>query len=65
MNKLNAVAVFCGSSEGNDTIIISQAEVLGRTLANENIALVYGAAKIGIMGKIAKHLLIIMVKLLE
>lgn len=54
MNKLNAVAVFCGSSEGNDTIIISQAEVLGRTLANENIALVYGAAKIGIMGKIAK-----------
>jgi len=54
MNKLNAVAVFCGSSEGNDTTIISKAEDLGKTLAKEEIVLVYGAAKIGIMGKIAQ-----------
>ena len=54
MNDLKAIAVFCGSSEGNDTTIISEAKALGKTLANKNITLVYGAAKIGIMGKIAQ-----------
>lgn len=54
MKALKAIAVFCGSSEGNDTTIINQAKVLGKTLAKENITLVYGAAKIGIMGKIAR-----------
>jgi uncharacterized protein (TIGR00730 family) len=54
MNTLSSVAVFCGSSEGNDTKIISQAILLGETLAKREIALVYGAAKIGIMGKVAK-----------
>jgi len=54
MNDLKAIAVFCASSEGNDTKIISEAETLGKTLAKEHITLVYGAAKIGIMGKIAK-----------
>ena len=54
MSKLEAIAVFCGSSEGNDSVILSQAITLGKTLANENITLVYGAAKIGIMGKIAE-----------
>lgn len=54
MNTLTSVAVFCGSSEGNDTSIISQATKLGETLAKREIALVYGAAKIGIMGKVAQ-----------
>lgn len=54
MSKLKSITVFCGSSEGNDITIISQAEQLGVTLAKENITLVYGAAKIGIMGKVAK-----------
>lgn len=54
MRALKSIAVFCGSSEGNDTIILSQAAKLGETLAKENITLVYGAAKIGIMGKIAE-----------
>jgi hypothetical protein len=54
MKKLTSVAVFCGSSEGNDTTIISKATELGETLAKQNITLVYGAAKIGIMGKVAK-----------
>jgi len=57
MIDLKAIAVFCGSSEGNDTQIISQAEMLGYTLAKEEITLVYGAAKIGIMGKVAQGVL--------
>ena len=54
MKALKSIAVFCGSSEGNDINIIEQAEQLGATLAKNDIALVYGAAKIGIMGKIAQ-----------
>jgi len=54
MNTLNSVCVFCGSSEGNDTKVISEAFWLGEKLAQRNITLVYGAAKIGIMGQVAK-----------
>ena len=54
MKELKSIAIFCGSSEGNDINIIEQAEQLGATLAKTNITLVYGAAKIGIMGKIAQ-----------
>lgn len=54
MKTLNSIAVFCGSSEGNDTRILEQATELGRLLAQEEIAVVYGAAKIGIMGKVAE-----------
>ncbi len=51
---MKSISVFCGSSEGNDPIISSEAYLLGQTLANRNITLVYGAAKIGIMGKVAQ-----------
>ena len=51
------IAVFCGSSSGNDSKIISEAYALGKTFAKRNIALVYGAAKIGIMGEVAKGVL--------
>jgi len=54
MRKLKSICVFCGSSEGNDTAIIEAASQLGETLAKKNITLVYGAAKIGIMGLVAK-----------
>jgi len=57
MKKLTSVAVFCGSSEGNDTTIISQAIKLGEALAQQEITLVYGAAKIGVMGKVAQGVL--------
>jgi uncharacterized protein (TIGR00730 family) len=51
---MNSISVFCGSSEGNDPEIVAQAYELGKHLATSNIALVYGAAKIGIMGKVAQ-----------
>ncbi len=54
MNTLNSICVFCGSSEGNDTTVISEAFLLGEKLAQQDIALVYGAAKIGVMGEVAK-----------
>ncbi len=54
MNKLKSICVFCGSSEGNDNEIISEAFLLGEKLAQQEITLVYGAAKIGVMGQVAK-----------
>lgn len=54
MKILSSVVVFCGSSEGNDSIILESAVKLGQTLASRNITLVYGAAKIGVMGKVAQ-----------
>jgi uncharacterized protein (TIGR00730 family) len=51
---MKSIVVFCGSSEGNDPDILYAAQELGQVLANRNITLVYGAAKIGVMGKVAQ-----------
>lgn len=47
------ITVFCGSSFGTDEIFREQAELLGKTLAQENIGLVYGGANVGLMGAVA------------
>lgn len=57
MQQLNKICVFCGSREGNDIEITEQARHVGKFLAMRNITLVYGAAKIGIMGIVAKNVL--------
>jgi uncharacterized protein (TIGR00730 family) len=57
MNKLEKICVFCGSSDGNDLAITDAAKKLGEIIAERNISLVYGAAKIGVMGTIAKSVL--------
>ena len=49
--------MFCGSSEGNDIAISQAATELGKTFAEKEITLVYGAAKIGIMGVLAQSVL--------
>lgn len=57
MNDLKKICVFCGSSDGNDPQITEAAEHLGRFFSEKNITLVYGAAKIGVMGSIAETML--------
>jgi uncharacterized protein (TIGR00730 family) len=57
MNQLNKICVFCGSSDGNDEAITEAAIKLGTVFVDQNITLVYGAAKIGVMGTIAKTML--------
>ncbi|WP_343616777.1 TIGR00730 family Rossman fold protein [Flavobacterium sp.] len=47
------ITVFCGSSFGTDEIFREQAELLGKTLAKQNIGLVYGGANVGLMGAVA------------
>ncbi len=54
---MNQISVFCGSSLGHDPQVIEVAEHVGKTFAEQGITLVYGAAKIGIMGRVAQSCL--------
>lgn len=54
---MKSIAVFCGSSSGNDPYIVKESYELGLTMAKKNMTLVYGAAKIGIMGRVAEAVL--------
>ena len=47
------ITVFCGSSAGTDEIFMQQATLLGKTLAEQNIGVVYGGANVGLMGAVA------------
>ena len=51
---MKSIVVFCGSSEGANAVYASNGYQLGATFAMRNIQLVYGGAKIGIMGKVAE-----------
>ena len=55
--KMKRVTVFCGSSSGSDKIFEEQAYLLGKTLAENKIDLVYGGAKVGLMGAVANGVL--------
>jgi hypothetical protein len=48
-----SVAVFCAASDGERPVYRATAEELGRTLAQRGIGLIYGGAKIGLMGAVA------------
>lgn len=51
--EMKSITVFCGSSAGTDSIFMEQAFQLGKTLGENNIGLVYGGAKVGLMGAVA------------
>jgi uncharacterized protein (TIGR00730 family) len=54
MSSIRSVCVYCGSSRGGDPRFGEAAELLGRMLATENIALVYGGGGEGLMGRVAR-----------
>ena len=50
---MKSIVVFCGSSEGYNEIYRETAYELGKTLALQDIRIIYGAAKVGLMGALA------------
>lgn len=54
---MKKVAVFCGSSLGFNAIYKNDAIKLGEHFAKNNIALIYGGGKIGMMGILADTIL--------
>lgn len=54
---MKSITVFCGSSCGTDHLFTEQAELLGKTFAQNNIQLIYGGANVGLMGAVADGVL--------
>ena len=51
--KMQSVAVFCGSKNGNDPAYSNDAKSLGELLADRSITVVYGGGSAGLMGNVA------------
>ena len=53
MIKLNNITVFCGTGIGNNGLYREQALLLGTTLARQGTGIIYGGARVGLMGAVA------------
>ena len=51
------ICVYCGSSSGKSPEFATEAIALGRSLATQNLGLVYGGGRIGLMGLVADSVL--------
>ena len=51
------IAVFCGSSRGNDERFAQAAGVFGQYMASQGMDLVFGGGKVGLMGVVADAVL--------
>lgn len=49
-----SVCVYCGSGHGTDPAYTAAARLLGRSLAEAGIGLVYGGGSLGLMGEVAR-----------
>ena len=47
---MKSIVVYCGSRKGNRPAYAEAARILGKTLADKNIRLVYGGGNVGLMG---------------
>ena len=50
--------MFCGASDGVDATYVEAAIAFGQLLAGKTIGLVYGGAKVGLMGALANAVLV-------
>jgi uncharacterized protein (TIGR00730 family) len=53
MNHFKSICVFCGSSDDVHADYLAAAYQMGKTLAEQEIHLVYGGGKTGLMGAVA------------
>jgi uncharacterized protein (TIGR00730 family) len=54
---MNSVAVFCGANPGFQPYFAEQAALLGRTLAERGIRVLFGGGSVGLMGVLADAVL--------
>ncbi|HDZ06279.1 hypothetical protein LCGC14_0148030 [marine sediment metagenome] len=54
---MKSIVVFCGSSEGVNPVYATKGYEVGVAFSKQDIQLVYGGAKIGVMGKVAQGVL--------
>src|SRR6478609_1648250 len=53
MNKINKLAIFCGSKTGANELYAQHAQELGKILGKHSVELIYGGGKKGLMGIVA------------
>ncbi len=53
IHVVRRVAVYCGSTDGNDPAFRTEAAALGKAIATAGLGLVYGGANVGLMGAVA------------
>lgn len=54
MSVEQAVVIFCSSSNDVSPLYFSEMELLGRSLAQNKIRIIYGGARVGLMGCLAE-----------
>lgn len=54
---MKSICVYCGSSFGNQPVYADAARALAAVMVENNIGLVYGGGKVGLMGVIADEIL--------
>ena len=57
MSFTKSIAIFCGSSSGNDPVYAEAARAMGQAIAGGGHRLVYGAGSVGLMGIVADEVL--------
>ena len=53
MNKIDRLAIYCGSASPADPCYVETARAVGRALAKRGIGVVYGGGRLGLMGAVA------------
>ncbi len=56
-SRIGSICVYCGSQPGHDPAYRQAAEILGRTMAENGIDLIYGGGTKGLMGAVADAVL--------
>jgi uncharacterized protein (TIGR00730 family) len=57
ISNIKNIAVFCGGNSGNNLIYRQEAEHFAQLMLAKQLTLVYGGAKVGLMGIIADYML--------
>lgn len=53
--SIKSIAVFCGSKVGKNNLYLQHAAELGKLLADNQITVIYGGGKNGLMGSVADN----------
>ncbi|MEZ5924844.1 MAG: TIGR00730 family Rossman fold protein [Hyphomicrobiaceae bacterium] len=56
-SPIERICVFCGSGPGRNPAYVAAARILGQSMAESGIGLVYGGGSLGLMGETAKAVL--------
>ena len=54
---MNSICIFCGANFNGDPVLKDAVELLGETMVSQNITLVYGGGRVGVMGILADAVL--------